>query len=78
MSKPCSEVGANFRQTEKRRNDPVEREYHTNSCRLHNMVRRLTETGASKDHIKKYQDELQHEKKRYLSEKYAEGGTGNE
>lgn len=76
--KPCSEVGANFRQTVKRRRDPVERKYHNNSCRLQNMVRRLTETGASKDHIAKYQTELQQEKKKYLSEKYADGGNGNE
>ena len=76
--KPCSEVGANFRQTVKRRNDPVEREYHTNSCRLQNMVRRLTETGASEDHIAKYKNELQQEKKKYLSDKYADGGNDNE
>lgn len=76
--KPCSEVGANFRQTVKRRNDPVEREYHTNSCRLQNMVRRLTETGASEDHIAKYKNDLQQEKKKYLSDKYADGGNDNE
>ena len=62
----------------KRRRDPVERKYHNNSCRLQNIVRRLTETGASKDHIAKYQTELQQEKKKYLSEKYADGGNGNE
>lgn len=62
--KTCSEVGANFRQTLKRRNDPVKRKYHTNSCRLYNMVRRLTETGASEDHIEKYKMELLQEKKK--------------
>ena len=76
--KSCSEVGANFRQTVKRRNDPVEREYHTNSCRIQNMVRRLAETGASADHIAKYQKELQQVNKKYLSEKFADGGNQNE
>lgn len=76
--KLCSEVGANFRQTVKRRNDPVEREYHTNSCRLQNMVRRLTETGASDDHITKYKRELQQEKKKYLFEKYVDGGNDDD
>ena len=75
--KACSEVGANFRLTEKRRNDPVEREYHTNSCRLQNMVRRLTESAASKDHIAKYRNELQQEKMKYLSAKYANGNYDN-
>ncbi len=76
--KPCSEVGANFRETVKRRNNPVEREYHTNSCRLHNMVRRLTETGASEAHIAKYKNELKQEKRKYLTEKYTDGGDDNE
>lgn len=76
--KLCSEVGANYRQTMKRRNDPVEREYHNISCRLQNMVRRLTESGASEDHISKFKKELQKEKKKYWSEKYVEGGNEND
>ena len=76
--KSCSEVGANYRQTVKRRNDPVEREYHINSCRLYNMVRRLRSTGASEDHIAKFQIEIQQEKKKYLSEKFLNGGCESE
>ncbi len=76
--KTCSEVGANFRQTVKRRIDPVERKYHVNSCRLQNMVRRLKEKGASEDHITKYQKELQQEKKKYLSEKFDDKVNDND
>ena len=41
------------------------------------MFRRLTEMGASEDHIAKYKNELQQEKKNYLSDKYADGGNDN-
>lgn len=70
--KACSEIGANFRQTVKRRNDPIEREFHTNSCRIQNIVRRLIETGAREDHIEKFKVELQKEKKKYQDKKKIE------
>lgn len=76
--KTCAEVGANFRKTEKRRTDPVEREHHNNVCRIRNNVRRLVESGVSENSLTRYRDELEKEKNRYKLEKNTEGGTENE
>lgn len=72
--KTCAEVGANFRKTEKRRTDPIEREHHNNVCRIRNNVRRLVESGVPENQLTRFRNELKKEKDRYLTEKHAEGG----
>lgn len=72
--KTCAEVGANFRKTEKRRSDPVERKHHNIVCRIRNNVRRLVESGVSENSLTRYRDELEKEKNRYKMEKNTEGG----
>lgn len=76
--KTCAEVGANFRKTEKRRADPVERKHHNNVCRIRNNVRRMIESGVAKNNLKRFKKELDEENDRYEVEKRNKGGTEND
>ena len=72
--KTCAEVGANFRKSDKRRADPVERKHHNNVCRIRNNVRRMIKSGVAKKDLKRFKKELDEENDRYEVEKKNKGG----
>lgn len=76
--KTCAEVGASFRWAEKRRTDPVKKKHYLSICRLANAVRRSMKSGAAKDHVTYFQNQLNKEIGNYKVEKNNEGGTEND